>query len=245
MRVVHRRTEPVLCRFTGADRPWRRVVGPGRRPYTCRVTTAAYLAFAGLSIVLAITPGPDSLLVLRYSVRRVRAGLATALGCAIATLVWAALVGIGLAALMEQSAELFRALKVVGGLYLLFLGVQAIRHARRPAPEGSGGAHRASVAGAFSAGLLSTMTNPKVGLFFLAIVPQFLPADAAAFAVTMLLGLTVGVIGFSYLALLAGIAARATMWLRRPRVATTIERVSGTILALLGIGTAASALDIA
>ncbi|MBC7723336.1 MAG: LysE family translocator [Burkholderiaceae bacterium] len=204
----------------------------------------AYLAFVGLSVVLAITPGPDSLLVLRYSVRRVRAGLATAVGCSIATVVWAALVGIGLAAIMAQSAELFRGLKIVGGLYLVFLGVQAIRHSTRRAPDDAGATRRAGISSAFLAGLLSTMTNPKVGLFFLAIVPQFLPTDASAFGVTMLLGLTVAVIGLLYLVILAGIAARATLWLRRPLVATRIERVSGTILALLGVGTATSALEI-
>jgi threonine/homoserine/homoserine lactone efflux protein len=208
------------------------------------MTIAAYLAFVGLSAVLALTPGPDSLLVLRFSVRRARAGVAAATGSAIGTLVWALLVGIGLAALIEQSAELYRILKVVGGLYLLFLGVQAILHSRRE-PVADEGARLpvASVTAAFGAGLLSTMTNPKVGLFFLAVVPQFLPKDGSAFALTMLLGATVAAVGFVYLVVLAALAAKATLWLKRPRVAKYIERVSGSILAALGIGTAATAFE--
>jgi len=208
------------------------------------MTFAAYLAFLGLSAVLALTPGPDSLLVLRFSVRQARSGVAAATGSAIGTLVWAVLVGVGLAALIEQSAELYRVLKIVGGLYLVFLGVQAILHSRRePVADEVGRVPRASVAAAFGAGLLSTLTNPKVGLFFLAVVPQFLPTDGPAFPITMLLGATVAVVGFLYLAVLAAIAARATVWLKRPRVAKTIERVSGSILAALGIGTAATAFE--
>jgi threonine/homoserine/homoserine lactone efflux protein len=205
------------------------------------VTPASYLAFVGLSAVLALTPGPDSLLVLRYSVRRARTGMAAALGSALATLVWAVLVGVGLAALIEQSAELYRVLKVVGGLYLVYLGVQAIRHSRHPVRDEAARPVGRGDHAALATGILSTITNPKVGLFFLAVVPQFLPSDGSAFAVTMLLGATVAAVGLVYLVGLALVAARATVWLRRPRVAKYIERVSGSILALLGVGTVVTA----
>jgi len=232
------------------------------------MTFGAYMAFVGLCAVLSLTPGPDSLLVLRYSVRRAGTGIAAAFGCSVGTIIWAGLVGVGLAALIEQSAELYRGLKIVGGLYLLFLGIQAIRHSRVPVDADTTGAASAAADGispaaaspstaataavrtngrrslrsAFAAGTLSTMTNPKVGLFYLAVVPQFLPADGAAFATSMFLGLTLAIIGFLYLFGLATVAARATVWLKKPRVAKYIERISGSILAALGIGTAASAL---
>lgn len=216
------------------------------------MTLGAYIAFVGLCALLSLTPGPDSLLVLRYSVRRATAGIAAALGCSVATMVWAALVGVGLAAIIEQSAEVFRALKVIGGLYLLLLGVQAIRHSRVPAaaegtavsPAGTAdGATRRGLLPAFAAGGLSTMTNPKVGLFYLAVVPQFLPKDGSVFATSMLLGFTLAVVSIIYLSLLAGLAARATVWLKKPRVTKYIERISGSILGALGIGTAASAFE--
>lgn len=215
------------------------------------MTAASYLAFLGLAALLALTPGPDSLLVLRFSVRRVSGGIAAAIGCSISTLAWAALVGFGLAAIIEQSAEVYRVLKVAGGLYLVFLGVQAIRHSRRqpadaasePRSFGRSLFGRDGLGSAFASGLLSTITNPKVGLFFLAIVPQFLPNGGTTFGTTMLLGATVAVVGLLYLFLLAAIAARATAWLKRPRVTKYIERISGSILAALGIGTAATAFE--
>lgn len=208
------------------------------------MTPAAYATFVGLAALLAVTPGPDSLLVLRFSVRHARVGIAAAIGCSLATILWAALAGVGLAALIEQSAELYRVLKVIGGAYLLYLGVQAIRHSRYRQPEGSTDAPAPlGTAKAFLAGFFSTMTNPKVGLFFLAIMPTFLPTDGSAVAVSLVLGATVAVVGFAYLAILATAAARATVWLKKPRVSMWIERVSGGILAALGIATAASALE--
>ena len=207
------------------------------------MTGSAYLTFVGLAVLLALTPGPDSLLVLRFSVRHARTGIAAAIGCSIATIVWAALAGLGLAALIEQSAELYRALKVIGGAYLIYLGVQAIRQSRSTPVERPHVEAPRRTPAAFVSGFFSTMTNPKVGLFFLAIMPTFLPTDDTALGVSLVLGVTVAVVGFLYLAVLASAAARATAWLRRPHVSMWIERVSGGILAALGIATAASALE--
>ena len=83
------------------------------------MTPVTLLAFAGLCLLLSVTPGPDTFLVLRISLRSAGAGIAAALGSAVASLVWAALVGVGLAAVLEDSAEVFRWLKIAGGLYLL------------------------------------------------------------------------------------------------------------------------------
>ncbi len=206
------------------------------------MTPAAFLAFCGLALILALTPGPDSFLTLRYSLRGLRSGIAAGTGAALGQLGWAMLVGVGLAAIIEQSAEVYQVIKLVGGLYLVYLGVQALLSHRR-----NGGADAAtplvpgSVRRAFGAGLVSNLTNPKVGLFFLAVVPQFLPDGASAFWMTMRLGATLTVIGGLYLMLLARVAAKANAWLNRPRVSRNLERTSGGILAALGIGTIASA----
>jgi threonine/homoserine/homoserine lactone efflux protein len=219
------------------------------------MTALSILAFAGLCLVLALTPGPDTFLVLRYSMGRARDGFAAAAGCAIGSLVWAALVAIGLATLLEQSAELFRIVKIVGGLYLVYLGVSAFIATRRsaraaavatesevsagaaasaadPAPPAS---RRRSTPSLF-AGLLSTLLNPKVGLFFLAVVPQFVSVHAG-FGETMLLGAVDAVIGGLYLVAITLLASRMVAWLKRPRVTRVLERVSAAILAALGIGT--------
>ena len=95
------------------------------------MTAVTLLAFAGLCLLLSITPGPDTFLVLRISLQSAAAGLAAALGSALASLVWAALVGVGLAAILEDSAEVFRWLKIAGGLYLLYLGISSLIRARR------------------------------------------------------------------------------------------------------------------
>lgn len=205
---------------------------------------SSYLAFCGLCVLLAVTPGPDSFLILRFSLRRLSAGIAASVGSAVGYLVWAVLVAVGLAALIEQSAVAYRGLKVLGGIYLVYLGIRAIRGDRRksaPAVPGPLPELRARTWNSGVAGLASTMLNPKVGLFFLAVVPQFLPRDGSVFAVTMLLGATLGAIVFIYLAGLCLVAARANAWLNRPRVTRNLEISSGGVLGALGIATAASA----
>lgn len=208
------------------------------------MTASMYLMFCGLAALLAVTPGPDSLLVLRFSLRRVASGLTAAAGSALGNVCWALLVAVGLATLIEQSAGAYGVLKVLGGLYLLYLGIQAIRGPGRKAQDsGVEPGWRAEGAFAsFGAGLLSCMFNPKVGLFFIAVVPQFLPKDGSVFAITLLLGGTLAAIILMYLATLCFIAATANAWLKRPAVTRNIEKVSGLLLGGLGIGTAASAV---
>lgn len=204
------------------------------------MTILSLLAFAGLCLVLALTPGPDTFLVLRYSMGRARDGIAAAAGTAVGSLVWAALVGVGLAALLEQSAEVFRIVKIAGGLYLLYLGVTAFlasrRSARTPVEADALPSPRRRSSSSLLAGMLSTMLNPKVGLFFIAVVPQFVSAHAS-FGETMLLGAVDGLIGMLYLIAVALLASRMIAWLRRPRVTRALERISAGVLAALGIGT--------
>ncbi|MFI5086250.1 MAG: LysE family translocator, partial [Actinomycetales bacterium] len=144
------------------------------------MTIASLAAFAGLCLVLSVTPGPDTFLVLRIALNRPSAGIAAAAGSAGASIVWAALVGAGLAAVLEQSAEVFRWLKIAGGLYLLYLGISSFLKSRKAAKNATGsGVEEAPLRynrlAGFGAGALSTLLNPKVGLFYLAIVPQFIP----------------------------------------------------------------------
>ena len=208
------------------------------------MTLPSILAFTGLCVLLALTPGPDTFLVLRYSLVRVRAGVAASVGSAIGSLAWAAAVAFGLAALLEQSAEAYRVVKIVGGLYLIYLGVSAFLASRRAGAEASEPRlPRVHIHSSLLAGMVSTMLNPKVGLFFLAVAPQFIPAGSASVGNTMLLGAIDAVVALVYLAIVSIIAARAVIWLRRPRVAKVLERVSAAILAVLGIGTIVSSAE--
>lgn len=139
----------------------------------------------------------------------------------------------------------FRWIKVAGGLYLLYLGLSSFLKARKaaregPAAEGRQQPLRYSCPAACGSGLLSTLLNPKVGLFYLAVVLQFIPHGGNTLGMAMVLGLTLTTIGFLYLAVIAVVAFKAMQWLRRPKVNTIIERISSGILAVLGVGVMAS-----
>ena len=200
-------------------------------------------SFTLLCLLLAVTPGPDTFLVLRFAMVSVRAGIAAGIGSSLAALGWAVAVSLGLAAVLEQSAVAFRAVKIAGGIYLLWLGISTFVRHRQASGEGVDLAPRTEVStvSALRAGFLSTTLNPKVGLFFIAVVPQFLRDGHTGFASTMLLGAIVSLVGGLYLAGLSLAARTAVDWLRRPRVATGLERASAGVLAVLGLGTLVSA----
>ncbi|KAA8889724.1 LysE family translocator [Nocardia colli] len=208
------------------------------------------ISFIGLCVLLALTPGPDSFLVLRFSLVDARPGIAAAIGSALGGILWAVVVAAGVAALLEQSATAYRMLKLIGGIYLVYLGIRALldqRRQRRAARE-SGAAEdlpaaargtRTSVRSAFTAGVVSCMFNPKVGLFYLAVLPQFL--TEVTFANTLALGAVESSIAAVAMVLLALAASRAVALLRRPKLRDRLEQISAAILATLGLGTAASA----
>jgi threonine/homoserine/homoserine lactone efflux protein len=207
------------------------------------MTLVTLFAFAGLCLLLSVTPGPDTFLVLRISLQSAAAGIAAAFGSAVASLVWAALVGVGLAAVLEESAEVFRWLKIAGGLYLLYLGISSLIRARRTTTSAAAGdspRRRYSRKAGFGAGALSTLLNPKVGLFYLAVVPQFIPHGGNTLDTAMVLGAIESAIGFLYLVAVAVAAAKAMAWLQRPRVSSMLERGSSGIIAALGLGVLAS-----
>ncbi|GAA5097777.1 LysE family translocator [Nocardia iowensis] len=214
------------------------------------MSVSLLLSFIGVCVLLSITPGPDSFLVLRFSLVDARPGIAAAIGSALGGILWAVVVAAGVAALLEQSATAYRVLKVVGGIYLVYLGVRALldqrrqRRAAREAGDSDGLAHtgtgtRTSVRSAFTAGIVSCMFNPKVGLFYLAVLPQFL--TEVTFVNTLALGAIESLIAAVEMVILALVASRAVALLRRPKIRERLEQASAAILATLGIGTAASA----
>jgi threonine/homoserine/homoserine lactone efflux protein len=207
------------------------------------MTASMIITFAGLCLLLAMTPGPDTFLVLRFSLQNSRSGLAAATGSALGSLLWAFAVAIGLASLLEQSATAYRVVKLAGGLYLIYLGLRVLLRRRQQVasdlsePPSRGQTHVA----AFGSGLLSCSLNPKVGLFFLAIVPQFVPAHSPMFATVLTLGMIDTVVAFVWLVVIVLAAARAVVWLRRPRVTTLLTRISAAVLTTLGLATVVSA----
>ncbi|WJY43276.1 LysE family translocator (plasmid) [Streptomyces sp. P9-2B-2] len=210
--------------------------------------TTAIVGFAVFALLVTMVPGPDTLLVLRNCVRGGRiSGVATAVGAAAGSLAWAVAAAVGLAAALQQWDAAFMALRLAGAAYLVFLGAQALWAQRRAAravrdeeaaePEVPAVAAPTAIA-AFRQGLLSCLLNPKVGIFFVAVAPQFLPKDASAFSTTLLFGAIDAVIAALWLILIAVFATRLLTWLRRPRVNRTLERTTGGVLVALGIGAA-------
>jgi threonine/homoserine/homoserine lactone efflux protein len=180
-------------------------------------------AFFAVSLLLALSPGPDNVFVLMQSAMRGRAaGLLVVLGLCSGLLVHTAAVAFGLATLFATSAFAFTLLKWVGASYLLWLARQAWR-----APFGPPAAQPAAAAGRlYRRGIIMNVTNPKVSIFFLAFLPQFVAAERGSVALQVLwLGfifMSATLLVFGAIALTAGSlgqvllrSARAQQWLNR------------------------------
>ncbi|AZQ74069.1 LysE family translocator [Streptomyces luteoverticillatus] len=207
--------------------------------------TTAILGFALFSLLVAMAPGPDTLLVLRNCLRGGRrTGSATALGAAAGSLAWGVAAALGLAAALQRWDAAFTVVRLAGAVYLVFLGAQVLWAQRRSAaaaavevPDEGGQAPGAGEA--FRQGLLSCLLNPKVGVFFVAVVPQFLPeGGGSALGTTLLFGAVDAAVAGVWLLLVAAGATHLLGWLRRPRVHRNLERTTGGVLVALGVGTA-------
>jgi RhtB (resistance to homoserine/threonine) family protein len=194
------------------------------------------LPFVGAAIVIALTPGADTALVVRNAlVAGAAPARRTALGTASGLMVWGAASACGVAAVLNASAEAYTTVKLAGAAYLIWLGIQAIRHAG--AREPAGGARSGSP---FRQGLLCNLLNPKAGVFFTALLPQFVSPQDPALAVSLLLTAIAAVTSLMWLTVYATLVPRAGDVLRRQPVRRAIDRVTGTVLIGLGVRLALS-----
>jgi threonine/homoserine/homoserine lactone efflux protein len=183
------------------------------------------------SVVVTVVPGPDMALVTRQVVSRGRrAAQITIFGNLSGLLVHATALAAGLSALIVASATAYSAIKLAGAVYLAYLGIQSIRHARQP-PEGS--AARTPRGSPYRQGLISTVLNPKPALFFVSYLPQFVDrSGSVALQVAILAAIHV-VVGLVWLTIYASLVARMHVALTRPRVRGALERVTGVVLIAL------------
>ena len=204
-------------------------------------------AFVALTVALSLTPGPDDVLVLSCSLRGgPRRGAAAALGVAAGTLVWGVAAATGLAAIVEHSPFVYDGMRWAGAGYLVMLGAlplvaQAL--ARRYGTDGGGGRHAApgrvrGPSGAFAAGMVSDLLNPKIGVFYLMVVPQFVASGAPVLLYSLMLCAIDVTVATVWLLGLTWVAHTAITWFRRPAVWTWSQRLFST--ALIGIGAAAA-----
>jgi threonine/homoserine/homoserine lactone efflux protein len=193
------------------------------------------------SLVLTIVPGPDGLVVMRNGLRGRAAAVATGAGTGAGALTWGLAAAVGLAVVLQRSSGLYEVIKLIGAAYLTFLGVTAIRRARR----GRGTTAVCEVddrcrppmrrMAAFRDGFVSDLFSPKTGLFYVAIVPQIIPSQVPVFWGTLIFGAVDGAVTTTWFALLVCLAARCPSWLRGPRVARVSERITGTFLVGIGV----------
>ncbi|MGV9679036.1 LysE family translocator [Nocardia sp. NPDC003482] len=124
------------------------------------MSVSVLLGFVGLCVLLSVTPGPDTFLVLRYALAGRRPAIASGIGSALGGIGWAIVVAAGVAALLEQSATTYRVVKVIGGIYLVYLGIRTLLARRRANTATAAEAPRSVTArSAFAAGLLSTIES--------------------------------------------------------------------------------------
>jgi threonine/homoserine/homoserine lactone efflux protein len=190
------------------------------------------LPFIGTAVLIALTPGADTAMVVRSAlVAGAPAARRTALGTTTGLLVWGAASACGVAALLNASAEVFAVVKLAGAAYLVWLGLQAIRHAGAHAPDARG----APGGSPFRQGLLCNLLNPKAGIFFTALLPQFVSPQDPALLVSMLLTAIAAVTSLAWLSVYAAVVPRAGDVLRRPPVRRALDRATGVVLIGLGV----------
>lgn len=218
--------------------------------------TAALLAFTLAAAVLTITPGLDTALVLRTAAveggrRALMAGLGICAGC----LIWGAIAALGLGSLLAVSTLAYDTLRISAAAYLFYLGAKllwralpgrrstgmpasgtsaadmpaAATHRAHPAPTGT------SATGWFLRGCLTNALNPKVGIFYITFLPQFIPAGADVLRFSLLLATIHAVLGVLWFALLVAATRPLARWLSRPAVMRGLDRMTGAVFIAFGL----------
>ena len=188
--------------------------------------------FAVVALALTLTPGLDTALVLRSALTRSRRdAAATAAGIVAGLFVWGAAAAVGISALLTASQLAYDVLRYAGAAYLVWFGlrllVRAVRGALVTEPAGAAGSSPWQAA---RQGLATNLLNPKVGVFYVALLPQFLPSGSDSLAVGLLLAGVHGLISVVWFALLIALASALAARLRRPRTVRAIDGVTGTTL---------------
>jgi threonine/homoserine/homoserine lactone efflux protein len=195
-----------------------------------------FLSFLAVAAVALLVPGPDTFVVLRTALAEgPRAGTWAAAGSGAGNLVWGGASALGVAALLAASGTAFAALKLAGAAYLVVLGVQALLAAKRGEVLAPDGEHQdeLSSGAAFRRGLVSDLLNVKVGLFWTALVPQFVTPDSSALLPPAMV-LTMASMVFGWLTAYAYLAARMSRTLRRRGSSRAVNGTVGAVLVVLG-----------
>jgi threonine/homoserine/homoserine lactone efflux protein len=209
----------------------------------------ALITFAIASTLVTLLPGPDFMLVLRNAFRGGRRiGWCTAAGTATGLALWAVAASLGLSSLLAASRIGYDVLRVIGAGYLIWLGVTTLRSRQSTVIDGIDDQRSpelrtrpATGLRAYLNGVISDLCNPKVGVFFVAFLPAFIPPHGSVSKFSLLFGLWNAVEVGAYFAVVVWLVSRGTTWLHRPRFRRRLEQVTGAVLIGFGIRLATEA----
>lgn len=216
---------------------------------------AALAAFTLAAALLTITPGLDTALVLRTAIAESRrAALAAAIGVCCGVLAWAALVAVGVGAVFAASELAYTVLRIAGAAYLLWLGIGLVLRPRRQidslraTASGSATSHPSLRSGSrpagtrkssaalrwFVKGALNNLLNPKIGVFYVSFLPQFVADGVAPGPFMMALGTIHAVLGVAWFGLLIAATRVLGRWLARPAIVAALDRTTGMAFIAFG-----------
>ena len=193
--------------------------------------------FLAAGVLLNLTPGPDTIYILGRSIAQGReAGVASALGVSLGSIFHTCAAALGLSAILATSALAFGTIKLLGGAYLIFLGIKMILDRRKHLSLPSNFRRRTTRA-AFRQGIFTNVLNPKVALFFLAFLPQFIdPASNIKVLAFLILGFTFVITGTIWCLVLAWFASSFSERLRaNETIAQWLNRMAGALFVFLGL----------
>lgn len=201
-----------------------------------------YIVAAG---VLTVTPGVDTVMVLRTSTADgPRGGFAASLGICLGLLMWGVCAAFGLTALLAASVLAFTIVKWAGAAYLLYLGIKLLLKPRTSLATNkveAGGVGTGSGRGtAFQRGFLSNILNPKVGIFYLTFLPQFIPHGVNIAAFSLLLAGIHVLITSAWFSLLIALTVPLGRFLSKPRVVRSMDQLTGCVFVGFGLRLAAA-----
>jgi threonine/homoserine/homoserine lactone efflux protein len=194
------------------------------------------LAFVGVSLLLAVTPGPDMAVVTKNALAHGRRGvLLTTTGIGLALVIWTTATAVGLSAVLRASADLLFVLKIAGAAYLAYLGVRTLLDSRKRLADLLAASPPPAPAHAiFRQGFLSAISNPKLGVFFVTFLPQFVGPGQSLLPRLLELGFVFAVIGWTWMNVYGLLITRIRDVVTAPRVRQWMQRVTGVVL--LGFG---------
>ncbi len=197
------------------------------------------LVYIGVVVAIALLPGPDTAVVTKNALVHGReAALGSAIGVNVGLSVWTLATALGVAAILRSSATVYDVLKLIGALYLVYIGARTLwesRSSRAGAAAETATARSLDGRGGFVQGVISNLANPKVGIFFTSLLPQFVSPHGSALLQMLMLGAIFIAFNVFWMCSYALAAVKLSHVLSRRRVKAVIDRVSGFVLVGVGI----------